>query len=303
MIESTRQVTGSGTQLGSILAYVDGGEGSEYVIRTAAQLGETHACYVEVLHIVKEVDTALLAMDVGGSLVASTEIFRMMKEDSVKREACAKAAFDKYCQTMGTDVVHADSKETLSYGNFTLSWNSISGNDGRDLAHRGRLFDLLVMAKANDQVGGVDSIQMEAALFDTGRPLLVVAGKDLKRKFSTIVIAWDGSREAAHCVALSLPFLSQAKQVYIMSVGQRDPGMEIEDLGRYLERHGVKAEYCQFSNSKNSVAYTLIDASLEKGADLVVMGAYGHSAIGESLFGGVTRDFLENGKISLFLAH
>lgn len=303
MIENKRHATRSGAHLSSILAYVDGGEGSEYVIQTAANLGEAHSCYVEVLHIVKEIDTTLFAMDVGGSLTASTEIFRIMKEEGEKREACAKTAFVDFCENMGADTVQPDSKETLSNGKFSLSWNLRTGNDGRDLAHRGRLFDILVMAKATDQVGGVDSIQMETALFDTGRPVLITAGNTQNSGSSSIVIAWDGSREAAHSVALSLPLLARAKKVFIISIGQRDPGMEIEDLGRYLSRHGVNAQYCQISKSNKSVARELLDTSLEKGADMVVMGAYGHSAIGESLFGGVTRDLLENGEISLFLAH
>ena len=291
------------SELSAILAYVDGGSGTSEVIEAAARIGKACSSYVEVLHIEKPIDDALPAMDVGGSLVAATEIFAMMKQDAEQRTFDAKAAFDAFCKTSDIKAVSPDSQETLMHDGMVVSWNLMSGNDNRDLANRGRLFDLIVVARAKDQIGGVDSVQLEAALFDTGRPVLVTSDAFKSKETSSIAIAWDGSREAAHSVALALPFLTKAEKVCIMSVGKCEPGMGFNALGRYLARHGVQAEHCLLETSGKSVADTLVEASLDKDAGLLVMGAYGHSALGESLFGGVTRDLLEDGKIPLLLAH
>ncbi len=294
---------GSPSEIGSILAYVDGGPGSAGVLKTAAEIGNTYQAYVEVLHIAQSVDAFVVPMDLGGSLMATTEIFEIMKQEAESRTSRAKAAFDDFCRQENITGVAPDSVETLSHKQRTIAWNLMSGNDGRDLARRGRLFDLIVMAKAADQVGGVDSVQLEAALFDSGRPVLVSGGSSDAAQSSSIVIAWDGSREAAHSVTLALPFLSKARQVHLMSVGECEPGMGIDDFGRFLKRRGISIEQCQLAPNDKSVADVLIDASLDKKAGILVMGAYGHSALGEGLFGGVTRELLEEGKISLLMAH
>lgn len=294
---------GNGSEIGSILAYADGGPGSEAVIKTAMKIGQIYSSHVEVLHIAKSVDSVLLPVDIGGSLVASTEIFEIMRKESEERANKAKSVLEEFCKIENIEKVAPDSDDTLSHQKLTLSWNLLAGNDGRDLAHRGRLFDLIVMARATDQIGGVDSIQLEAALFDSGRPVLV-AGEQLDEPRGTAaVIAWDGSREAAHSVTLALPLLSKASQVHLMSVGKREPGLDIVDFGRYLARRGILVEHCQLPPSDESIANALVNASLEKKAGMLVMGAYGHSALGESLFGGVTREMLEGGKIPLLMAH
>ena len=250
-------------EIGSILAYVDGGPGSESVIKTATKIGTVYKAHVEVLHIAKSVGSVLPPMDVGGSLVAATEIFEIMKNESEARANKAKSVFDQFCQTEKIERVDPDSNETLLHQELTVSWNLLTGSDGRDLARRGRLFDLIVMARATDQIGGVDSVQLEAALFDSGRPVLI-AGEQLETLCSTaVVIAWDGSREAAHSVTLALPLLAKASQVHIISVGTREPGLGIEDFGRYLARHGISVENCQLPKSSKSIAHALVDASLE----------------------------------------
>ncbi len=293
----------SGSWFKSILAYVDGGPGSADVIKAAADIGAVHEAYVEVLHIEKSIEDALPTMDMGGSLIAASEVFAIMKEEADKRTANARAQFESFCEKEKITPVAPDSQETLSHKGLALSYNLVQGNDNRDLAHRGRLFDLIVMAKAADQIGGVDSVQLEAALFDTGRPVLVLSEKSGSGRFDSIVVAWDGSREAAHSIALAMPFLIYAQNVYVIAVGDSEPGMGVDEACRYLARHGVKAEQCSRETSGKSIAEALVDVSLEKGANLLIMGAYGHSALGESLFGGVTRDMLEDDKIPLLLAH
>ena len=296
-------IGGLAPQFRSILAYVDGGPGTEEVIKKAAQIGGAYSAHVEVLHIKKSIDTNLPAMDVGGSLVAVAEIFEIMNQEIEKNADSAKAAFDTYCKASHIEPLAPDSPETVSSHGLSLSWNLMAGNDNRDLATRGRLFDLIVIAKAGDQVGGVDSVQLEAALFDTGRPVFVTSDNNGGMDPRTIAIAWDGSREASHSIALALPLLCSANKVCIMSVGLCEPGLGVEDLGRYLARHEIQSEQYVLAISDKSVADALADASLDNHACLLVMGAYGHSAIGESLFGGVTRDLLEGGKIPLLLAH
>ncbi len=291
------------SQIGSILAYIDGGPGSDAVIKTAIEIGRVYGAYVEALHIVTPAETVLPAMDMGGGIVAAAEIFEIMKTESDARKSRAKGALESYCQRAGIKPVEPDAKETLLRNGLTVSWNLFSGSDGRDLARRGRLFDLIVMASAADQIGGVDSVQLESALFDTGRPVLVISGELKIENPAPVVVAWDGSREVAHSVSLALPFLASASRVHLVSIGEREPGTGLKDISRYLLRHGIQAEHSQLTPSDQTIASDLVDTSLALKAGLLVMGAYGHSALGESLFGGVTREMLKAGKISLLMAH
>lgn len=284
--------TDIGNQMGSILAYVDGGPGSEDVIRTAIQYGQVFSSYVEVLHIKNTFDLSSFMLTPEMGMGATAEIADLMKKEVDAHAATARNAFE--------NLYNGTEKSELPTG---LSFKEVSGHDARELAHRGRFFDLIIMAQATEQLGGVDSVQLEAALFDTGRPVLITSNIPQTSIASSIVIAWDGSREAAHSVKLSLPILSKAERVYVVSVGACEPGTGSEELSEYLARHNIECETCAPSDAEKSVAKTLITTSHDKQANLLVMGAYGHSQLSESLFGGVTRDILESGDFSLLMAH
>jgi nucleotide-binding universal stress UspA family protein len=183
---------------------------------------------------------------------------------------------------------------------------SVSGAADR-LAHIARRFDLVVVGQADRNDGLPDGMLHEAALFESGRPVVFVpyiqkAGLKLDR----VMVCWDGSRAATRAVADSLPFLQKAKLIEIVIVASK-PGKGDEiagaDLGQHLARHGLKVEVKKIVSSEIDVPSTILSYAADSSADMIVMGGYGHSRLREFILGGVTRSILETMTVPVLMSH
>ncbi len=147
---------------------------------------------------------------------------------------------------------------------------------------------------------------IEAALFDSGIPILVVpyAGHD---SFSAehVMVAWDGSRTAARAVHAGLPLLELAKKVSIVIVenGKRLAGESGSDIATYLSRHGVNVAVQRIKKPPIGIADTMLNFIADEGVNLTVMGGYGHSRMREFILGGATRGMLASMTVPVLMAH
>lgn len=125
--------------------------------------------------------------------------------------------------------------------------------------------------------------------------------------YATILVAWKNTREAARAVAEALPFLQQAQSV-LVAVIEEDKAAEEQklevgaDIGRYLSRHAVSAEIRKIAGWTDTGAAILNEAK-QIGADMIVMGGYGHSRFREWILGGVTRRALSESTVPILTAH
>lgn len=136
-------------------------------------------------------------------------------------------------------------------------------------------------------------------------PVLVLNPKaPLRLPLAAACIAWDGGDQAAAALRGAIPLLEGCRNLHVLTVtGEEPDSFPATDALRYLSRHGLKAELHELRRN-GSVEETLADEAIRLGAQLMVMGAYGHSRVREFLFGGVTRYFLEEKNAPpLLLAH
>ena len=152
-----------------------------------------------------------------------------------------------------------------------------------------------------------DSGLIEAALFERGRPILIVPRNHLIGLPKHVLIAWDGSARAARAVADALPFLKAAEDVEIFTiVGEKElsdsvPGAE---LAPRLAHHGIKVSVKDRPLFRGGdVSDTLKDQIGLSRADMVVMGAYVHSRLQEWILGGLTRSMLVGGPVLVLMSH
>lgn len=170
-----------------------------------------------------------------------------------------------------------------------------------------RLHDLLILPVP--EINSFDRAYIEAAIFNTGRPtLLLPSGKGTKlfNWLDRVVVAWDFSREAARALADALPILTSTKQVHILSVlGEKGlhTTSNFSDLEKYLAAHKVNHIVEQRMLKDGDVTDTVTSYAQEINADLLVMGAYGHSRLREFILGGATRAILSDTKLPVFLSH
>ncbi|MBT6096594.1 MAG: universal stress protein [Rhodospirillaceae bacterium] len=284
----------------SVLALVDGGSSSEQALKAAIRVGLTFDAHVEILHVEPPLNPFVPALPDGVGAAGAAQMADDLEADIRKRAEIARGLFQTHCIDAGLKTIEPDD-ERIAIASF--AWRLVSGHDNPELARRGRLVDLIVMGRPDAADGGVDSAALEAALFDTGRPVLIAGNDELTVPEAPIAIAWDGSREATRGLSAALPFLKIAKRALILSVSDAPKDDGLENLAIYLRGHGIDSEIQLIANQERTIAETLHQELQSHGVGLTVMGAYGHSVISEFLFGGVTRDMLKDQQLTLFLAH
>ncbi|MCF4129837.1 universal stress protein [Methylobacterium sp. SyP6R] len=172
-------------------------------------------------------------------------------------------------------------------------------------AGEGRLHDLAVIDAEPRALTG-DRGLIETLLFESGRPLIVVPPGCATFTVRRILVAWDGSAQAARALRDALPFLRQADIVEIVAVtGEKDlsgsvPGVE---AAPGLAHHGVAVTVTDLPAADGDVAGTLRRHATATGADMVVMGAFVHSLLRETVLGGVTQEMLRACPVPLLMAH
>ena len=174
-------------------------------------------------------------------------------------------------------------------------------------ARAARRFDLSVIPQPRPYDAGLDMMFVEAALFNSGRPVLVVpyiqqSGLTLDR----VMVCWDGSRTAARATADALPFLARAKTTEVVTVTNGAAGTdEIPgiDLARHLARHGLNVELKRIVAGDLDVANVILSHAADTSADFIVMGGYGHSRWREFILGGVTRGLLASMTAPTLMSH
>ena len=179
------------------------------------------------------------------------------------------------------------------------------GQVGKRLAYEARQSDLFVGTRPYGAPRGGEWIE-EAVLFESGRPCLFVPpGHRAEGEHRTVFIAWKETSEAARAVAAAMPLLQRAEKVVVGTIdegetdGWGEPGA---DICRYLAHHGGEAEV-QPVEKWSSVGGAILDAAVVAAADLLVMGAYGHSRYREWILGGATRDVLSVAALPVLVAH
>ena len=169
-----------------------------------------------------------------------------------------------------------------------------------------RRFDLAVVGQAQREHGASDDLMIEGALFESGRPLVVVPyiqrrGLTLER----VLVCWDGGRTAARAVADAMPFLERAKAVDIVIVAEERKNDEITGttMSEHLARHGVAAQVKRMARGDIAIEDVILSYAADSGADFMVMGGYGHSRLREFILGGVTRGILASMTVPVLMSH
>lgn len=177
------------------------------------------------------------------------------------------------------------------------------------VAARARYSDLVILPLPYGKSRGVeDEAVTEAALFEGMAPVLIVPPSGMRTpEPKRIIVAWNQSREALVAARRAMPFLKRADMVQIVVVDPPTHGPERSDPGgllcQFLVRHGVRAEVSVLARTLPRVSEVLARQALDVNADMLVMGAYGHSRFREAILGGATRDMLEKSEVPVFLAH
>jgi nucleotide-binding universal stress UspA family protein len=169
----------------------------------------------------------------------------------------------------------------------------------------GRAFDVTVLSRPDVEITGPLNRVIEAALFDSGRPVLLAPPHAPRQIASNIMIHWNGSTEQARANSFATPLLHLAKQVTVLTVvgGQDVPGPSVDQILRQLHCNGIAAESLSVDLDDRSTGEAVLDAARAKGCDLLIKGAFTRHRLRQMVFGGATSHILQHADLPVLMAH
>jgi nucleotide-binding universal stress UspA family protein len=222
------------------------------------------------------------------------EVIDTQQRDS---EAAAKAALDRFAKAASRAAIAAEPVKLAA---------SFAGA-GEQFGMIARRFDLVVVGQAEPERDTVDELIAESALFESGRPVIVVPYiQKAPLKLDRVMVCWDGSRAATRAIADAMPLLERAGSVEVVIIAD-EPGKQDEiagaDMGQHLARHGLNVDVKRISGGDIDVADALLSHAADANTDFMVMGGYGHSRLREFVLGGVTRSILRSMTVPVLMSH
>jgi nucleotide-binding universal stress UspA family protein len=172
------------------------------------------------------------------------------------------------------------------------------------IAREARAADLLVIGRHFRSEDPFRSLDHGELILKAGRPVVLVPNEVTSFSGKRIAIAWKDTREARRAVVDSLPFLEMAESVTIVEVCKDEFPSKLDDVASFLGRHRVNVTCRRLQPLPDiSAAQRLLQFIRGENVDLIIAGAYGHTRLGEWIFGGVTRALLRESPICCFLTH
>lgn len=274
----------------TIAVHVDGENAESPEIAYALGLARAFDAHVDGIVVSAEYAMTPIVM-------ADIPVF-VLDEQRQRAAEAAKRAAEKF-RTAAVEVEHDVSILTQNPDGL-----------GDAFAERTRSADLVVVGQRDPDRGDIlASLLIEAALFGSGRPVLIVPyiGSSAEPPPKRPIIAWDGGAPAARAAHDALPLLRGAESVEIVTVDGDTDAQRVENSGMALEtaltRHGLKARFHVIPSGGIDAANALLSHASDAGADILVMGGYGHSRLREFVLGGATRELLASMTLPVLMAH
>lgn len=285
--------------LKTILVPLDGTAASARCLQAAVQVARAHSSHVEVFHVRADPKDAVPLLGEGMSGAMIEEMIELAEKEADDRAATARKMFDDCLASNG--IPYVDEPQLVDKA--AASWVEVVGREDEAIAVRARLADMSVIARPTPDSDLPSSMTLNAALFETGRPVLVVPPVLSDSFGSKMAISWNGSAEAARAVAGAMPFLRKAESVRAMAVhSARTPPTAARDLSEYLGWHGINSVTEPIEPEGRAVGEAVLRTCAEDSVDMLAMGAYTHSRVRQLILGGVTRHVLESAEIPVLMA-
>lgn len=278
-----------------ILVPIAGAAEDPVTMRIALDVAEKFSARIEVLYAQSLSEDLKPLMGRGVDTSAMHEITATAREMVEKTEARVRDDFQGL-------LAQIDDENAKGYA-VTAILDVVEALPGNAIIARGGVFDLLIVAHPAGAQGGVSRDITEAALFHTGRPVLIVPHALPETIGDRILIGWNRSSQAGRAVASAMPFLQRAKKVFIYYVetGAKQ-GPSPARLRDYLALHDIDAELIEQFPDKRPIGEILVAEGQNLGADLIVMGAYSKSRLRERVLGGVTDHIFSVPSLPLLMA-
>jgi nucleotide-binding universal stress UspA family protein len=262
------------------------------VLEAARLLGERFGSYMEGF-AVHPAPADFVAVDPVSSLtIASTH------DNDEEVERIAQRLFDGFMRGHGVpDAAPGPAA-------YSHRWVRSGALGDAFIGSHGRLFDLIALGRPGRAPQDPRMPPLEAALFESGRPVLIAPSTVPRVIGRNVLIAWNGSTEQTRTTAFALPLLRMAETVTLLSVeGGMTPGPTGDEFAQYLRLNGIAVTAITAGLGKRTTGEVILDHAKSLGCDLLVKGAYTQSRLSQWVFGGATRHILATATLPVMMAH
>jgi nucleotide-binding universal stress UspA family protein len=285
--------------LRKILVPLTGLDEDAAVLETAFGLGERIQAHVEVFHALVDPRDAVAFVGEGMTSTMIEQIMKAADKEGQQRNTRAHELFERLVAEHKAPRV-----ERPAASGFSVTFLQKLGREDDLVAERCRLADLIMAHKPPSNADAEPSLMLEAALRETGRPVLVIPRALKERLGRAIAVAWNGSIEVSRALAFAMPVLERAERVVVLHVHEDTIyGPPASDAVEFLAWHGIAATSAMLPAGVRTEGQTLLDAAAEHSADMMIMGAYTRSRMRRLIFGGVTAEVLRRTTIPVLMTH
>ena len=282
--------------LKDILVHLDNGRGHEARLQIAAELARRHEAHLTGLFIIEPVSLVGFVSP-GGADFAQVEVLQAMQEQHEKARGAIGERLGSLFQTRADDV------------GVLAEWRIAHGDPSERVSVHACYADLAIVGQSDPDAPHWGSAVPEAVLLESGRPVLVVPYIGATQAVGQrVLVAWNASREAARAVNDALPLIAPRGRVTVLAInpargigGEGD--LPAADMAHHLARHGITAEAAHATAEDVAVGDIILSRAADIGADLIIMGGYGHSRAREFVLGGATRALLGHMTVPVQLSH
>jgi nucleotide-binding universal stress UspA family protein len=276
-------------RIGEIVVFVDGRTETAGILEFAAVLAQEYGAHLTAVFMQPLPASTSPEMFARGEGIQHVIEAHSAQLEGI--EADHRARFDEIVRDLGI----------LSEWRI-LPWLST------ELEVHARHADLAVVARLDHAARTAGSLGLgESLVMTSGRPVILLPPHGTATRVHRVLVGWNAGREAVRAVADAMPLLVRADAVEVLVVDPErrqaahgeEPGA---DIARHLARHGVRVDVRRLSSGGEDVGRVLLSRAAAFAADLVVMGAYGHSHLNEWIFGGVTRTVLREAGLPVLMS-
>ena len=276
----------------TILVPVERNSQIEATLATACRLAKMFDSYIEGFALSPELNTLVAAEGIGSMVVYPTDLAEQDEEAAAE----ARKLFE--------DAMAKQAIAPAGAGTAGFAWNTRPLAGDGFLGSHGRVFDLTVVGRPGSAPDSPHMSTLEAALFDSGRPILIAPPAAPERIGRVVTIAWNGSTETARAIAYAKPLIKRAERVIVQVVeGVGVSGPSGADVGRHLRRNGISNEVVTVKREQRSPGAAILEEALAAGSDLLVKGAYTQSRLRQMIFGGATSHIIAETTLPVLMAH
>ncbi|MCC7283275.1 MAG: universal stress protein [Acetobacteraceae bacterium] len=283
------------SRLADLVVQCDTDPGNVARLDFAAALARRHGAHLVGLHVIDVMATAALASAGAGDAAGLGILVDRLRADALEDAAKVETAF----------------RAAMERAGIAGEWRLVEDGASAAFTLHARHADLVLLGQEDVEspMQHRQDLLIEQLLFGAGRPVLLAPARG---RFTTAgtraLIAWNGSREATRALHDALPLIAGAEAVTLAVidpdiVGGRTGPQPGADIARHLARHGLAVDVAVLASGGEDEVDVLLRTATERGADLLVMGGYGHARLREMILGGVTRGMLRRMNLPVLMSH